>query len=169
MASESSDDFLYFGYGSNMNTERIHIKNPTAKYVTNGYIEDYELAFYVPNGIVGNWGGASGTLDKKIGKKTWGIIWRVGMENLKSLDKQENVPYTYKRYEKDIIAENGDKLKCVVYTINEDVIVKGREKPSPKYIGVIREGAKEHKIPKEYQEWLATIEDNGYEGKVNVP
>ena len=172
MASESSeakDHFLYFGFASNMSTERIHINNPTAKYVTNGYIKDHELTFYVPNGKVGNWGGAAGTLDKKMGKRAWGTIWKVGMENLKSLDKQENVPHAYTRFEKDIIAENGERLKCVVFMMNEDVIVREREKPSPQYIGVVREGAKEHNLPKEYQEWLASIEDNGYEGKVVIP
>ena len=169
MASETGEHFLYFGFASNMNTERIHRNNPTAKYLTNGYIEDYELAFYSPNGKAGSWGGAAGTLDKKIGGKLWGTIWTIGMENVKSLDKQEDVPNTYKRYEKDITAENGDKLKCVMYMMNEEAIVKGRENPSPKYINTIREGAKEHNLPKEYQEWLATIEDNGYQGKVVIP
>ena len=168
MASQNGH-FLYFGFGSNMDTNRIHLSNPTAVYIGNGYIDDYELAFYVPNGKIGGWGGATASLNEVKGKRTWGTIWKIGMENLASLDQQEGVPYIYIRYEETVTNENGAKVKCVVYRFNEAVKVRDGDKPSPKYIKVMREGAMEHNLPKEYQEFLSTIEDNGFDGKVVMP
>ncbi|KAI6653385.1 hypothetical protein LOD99_3604 [Oopsacas minuta] len=172
MASESAykdSHFLYFGFASNMNTTRIHIHNPTAVYIENGYLDDHELAFYVPYGEVGGWGGGSATLNDVKGKRAWGTIWKIGIENLASIDKQESVPNIYNRTVKEITTEKGEKVNCAIFTLNETAKVKEGEKPSPKYIQVIREGAKEHNIPKDYQEWLATIEDNGYNGNVAMP
>ena len=164
MASQETH-FLYFGFGSNMDTNRIKLSNPTAIYIGNGYIDDYELAFYIANGKVGGWGGATATLNEVKGKRTWGTIWKIGMENLASLDKQEGVPYLYIRYKETVTTENGEKVKCVVYRLNEAVKVRDGDKPSKKYIKVMREGAMEHNLPKEYQEYLCNIEDNGYDGK----
>lgn len=40
-----SDTFLYFGYGSNLLTERIHFQNPSAKAIGNAKLDDYKLEF----------------------------------------------------------------------------------------------------------------------------
>ena len=39
------DTFLYFGYGSNLLTERIHYQNPSAKAIGNAKLDDYKLEF----------------------------------------------------------------------------------------------------------------------------
>ena len=44
MASESNT-FYYFAFGSNLLTERIHIKNPSAVMKSVGKVERYTLAF----------------------------------------------------------------------------------------------------------------------------
>ena len=150
-----------------MSTERINISNPSATYMSNGYLDDYKLSFYLPDGKAGGWGGAAATLDNIEGAKAWGTIWRIGKENLESLDKQEGVPFIYKRYEMEIATENGERVNSVIYLMSEGIKVKGL--PSPKYIETIRKGAKEHNLPKEYQEWLGSLEDNGYEGEVKIP
>lgn len=40
--------------------------------------------------------------------------------------------------------------------------------PSPQYLDVIRRGANQNGIPEKYQQWLGSIEDNGYSGEVKI-
>ena len=41
-------------------------------------------------------------------------------------------------------------------------------KPSPHYLKVIRAGAKQSRLPDEYQRYLASIEHNGYDRPVPI-
>ena len=45
MPFSSSNHFLYFAFGSNLLTERIHIKNPSAKFKCVAKLDRYKLAF----------------------------------------------------------------------------------------------------------------------------
>ena len=39
------ETFLYFAYGSNLLTERIHINNPSAKFKSIGFLKKHKLDF----------------------------------------------------------------------------------------------------------------------------
>ena len=42
---KSEDSFLYFGYGSNLSSERIRIQNPSANFVTTALLTGWKLDF----------------------------------------------------------------------------------------------------------------------------
>ena len=152
------DHILYFGYASNTSTDRIRNSAiSTATFVSTGYIDDYKLSFYLANGKIGSWGGAMATLDNSEGSRIWGVIWKAKRDDITGLDKQESVPHDFNRFEKIITTENGEKFYCLLYMMNEEAKLPG--KPSLKYIETLREGAKEHNFPKEYQEMLARVEN----------
>ena len=44
-STASSDHFLYFAFGSNLLTERIHINNPSARFKCVAKLDDYKLTF----------------------------------------------------------------------------------------------------------------------------
>ena len=60
----------------------------------------------------------------------------------------------------------GEQLECRCYQL----VHRGSPdpRPSPQYKSVILRGAKQNGLPSEYQEMLAKIEDNGYEGKLEI-
>ena len=46
--------FLYFGYGSNLLTERIHYQNPSAVSKGAAELKDYKLQFRLPSKVSTN-------------------------------------------------------------------------------------------------------------------
>jgi gamma-glutamylcyclotransferase len=76
--------FLYFAYGSNLLTKRIHINNPSAVRVGIGKLMNYQLDFAKYSE---RWRGASATIVKSDKRHVWGAIWEIGLEHMESLDR----------------------------------------------------------------------------------
>ena len=152
--------FLYFGYGSNLFSERIHINSPSATKISIARLNDYELSF---GNFSKGWGGASATIKPKKGSHVWGVVWEIDMENLPFLDKQEGVPYVYQRLE-DMKVTTPESETVSVLTYH---LVKGLDMapiPSAVYHSIILKGAMEHGLPDEYMKFLQGIKNNGFKG-----
>eukprot|EP00922_Rhytidocystis_sp_ex-Travisia-forbesii_P030665 GHVS01045279.1.p1 GENE.GHVS01045279.1~~GHVS01045279.1.p1 ORF type:complete len:140 (-),score=21.14 GHVS01045279.1:668-1087(-) len=80
--------FLYFSYGSNLSSERIRLKNPSARFVDVAKLEDYKLCF---RGYTENWCGSSASIEPAPGAHTWGVMWELKEEHMATLDAQEAV------------------------------------------------------------------------------
>eukprot|EP00092_Neocalanus_flemingeri_P063501 GFUD01076864.1.p1 GENE.GFUD01076864.1~~GFUD01076864.1.p1 ORF type:complete len:173 (-),score=69.32 GFUD01076864.1:83-601(-) len=159
----ASKTFLYFAFGSNLLTERIHINNPSAVFRTIAKLKDHRLDF---NYFSQRWKGAAATIIPTPDNHVWGVLWELNMEHMETLDQQEGVPTVYNRKMVEVELEDGTKEEAVTY-----FLVKPEEedkRPSFVYKDVIVRGAEEHSIPGEYLEWLRGIEDNGYRGDVKV-
>lgn len=152
--------FLYFGYGSNLFSERIHINSPTAMKISIARLDDYELSF---GNFSKGWGGASATIKPKKGSHVWGVVWEIDLDNLPFLDKQEGVPYVYQRLENmEVTTPECEKISVLTYHL-----VKGLNMdpiPSAVYHSIILKGAMEHGLPDEYVKFLRGIKNNGYKG-----
>ncbi|XP_078034016.1 gamma-glutamylcyclotransferase [Augochlora pura] len=168
-----ANKFLYFAYGSNMLTKRIHINNPTAERKNIGLLKNFRLDFLRYST---RWGGCSATIVPTENYNVWGVIWELHECNLATLDHQEGVANkVYFPLMVDVETPDGQILNCRVYQQcdNPDEHVKLRllpshRKPSPLYINTILEGAKENKIPAEYIKFLETIPHNNYFGKCDI-
>lgn len=94
-----SGKFLYFAYGSNLWSKRIHINNPSAIRIGIGKLkvsktkhltkfsrnfQDYKLDFVTYSN---RWKGASATIEPKKGKYVWGALWEVDKSDLPNLDR----------------------------------------------------------------------------------
>ncbi|XP_063610195.1 gamma-glutamylcyclotransferase-like [Penaeus indicus] len=160
----SCNCFLYFAYGSNLLTERIHINNPSAKMVDIGKLKDFRLDF---NYFSQRWQGAAATIVEDPGNHLYGVLWEIANEDMKHLDKQEGVDHgVYKAIEVDVEASDGKMVKARSYQLIRP-LEKDR-RPSFVYLDVILRGAKENGLPKDYIDFLEGIEHNGYKGKVEV-
>jgi len=178
---EVSDHFYYFGYGSNLLAERLHVLNPSAVYVCNGMITGYRLGF---GGNSKTWGGSAATILEDKGDVVCGVVWKLEREHSLTLDLQES---RYRRLyvdvkilpanDENVAYTNGysaqfSTIHCRTYQmiLPNDGQIENQPPalPSPQYKQVIVTGAKEHKLPLDYRKRLEAMPDNGFPGPALV-
>ncbi|GBN30375.1 Gamma-glutamylcyclotransferase [Araneus ventricosus] len=153
--------FLYFAYGSNMLTQRMHINISSAQFKCIGELKDFKFTFadFYPS-----WKGATAAIAESENDSVWGVVWEISKDQEEILHKQEKgyVPLIL-----PIETELFGKLDCQVFVrfVREEDIGK----PSCIYKTVFVQGAKEHGLPLHYIEKLEAIQDNGYKGPVDIP
>ncbi|XP_058383680.1 gamma-glutamylcyclotransferase [Diceros bicornis minor] len=165
LRSQEAGSFLYFAYGSNLLTERIHLRNPSAAFVGAARLQDFKLDFGNFKGKTSEtWHGGIATIFQSPGDEVWGVVWKMNKSNLSSLDNQEGVKSgTYDPIEVNVYTQEGKKITCRSYQMKSYECAP----PSPQYKKVICMGAKENGLPLEYQKKLNAIEPNDYKGKVS--
>ncbi|XP_030214002.1 gamma-glutamylcyclotransferase [Gadus morhua] len=161
-SSNSSDHFLYFAYGSNLLKERLQKRNPSATFFSVGYLKDYTLKFGWSEhfGDVNNWHGGVATIEESIGEEVWGVVWRMGLENLQTLDDQEGVQEgVYRPLQVNVTTAKGNTV-CRSYQMNDFYPFV----TSPPYKQVVCLGARQHGLPLDYIEKLEAVQTNDYKG-----
>ena len=103
----STDKFYYFAFGSNLLTERIHIKNPSAVQKSVGKVDKYKLAF---GHYSKRWKGEVATIIEDPHSTVYGVIWELHKDHQETLDRQEEVPRVYRKIYVEV-----NILKCLVY------------------------------------------------------
>lgn len=150
--------FLYFAYGSNLLRQRLHLQNPSAKFVAAAELADYKLAFSClgmkPENL--RWKGGAATIQKSIGNSVWGCVWRLGKEHLPTLDRQELV---YDALDVKVTTADNTEYTCRTYQLSERDF---SDKPSPMYMDVIIRGAVQNRLPNHYIQYLQSIETNEF-------
>jgi len=77
-------------------------------------------------------------------------------EQSERLDRTEGVPWgAYRRIQVSVIVRGGEQIAG--FTYQSDGISRGR-KPSPRYIGLLIEGAAQHGLPPDYLDYLRTFD-----------
>uniref|UniRef100_A0A8C9ZL99 Gamma-glutamylcyclotransferase b n=1 Tax=Sander lucioperca TaxID=283035 RepID=A0A8C9ZL99_SANLU len=130
---ENRHTFLYFAYGSNLLKERLQLKNPSATVHCVARLKDYRLVFGNYKGLASDrWHGGVATIEHSPGDEVWGVVWRMSMSDLESLDSQENVTLgAYSPVELSVKTK-GHELNCRTYIMNSCVYAP----PSPQYLQV---------------------------------
>lgn len=164
-SGQGEDTFLYFAYGSNLLTERIHLRNPSATFCCVARLQDFKLDFGNFQGKTSQrWHGGIATIFQSPGDEVWGVVWKMNKSNLSSLDEQEGVESgIYVVIEVKVSTQEGKELTCRSYLMTNYESAP----PSPQYKKVVCMGAKQNGLPLEYQEKLNAIEANDYKGKVS--
>uniref|UniRef100_A0A3B4AAQ2 Uncharacterized protein n=1 Tax=Periophthalmus magnuspinnatus TaxID=409849 RepID=A0A3B4AAQ2_9GOBI len=162
---ETSSTFLYFAYGSNLLKERLTLKNPSATVHCVARLKNFRLVFGNHKGRASErWHGGVATIEHSPGDEVWGVVWRLSVADLESLDSQENVTLgAYSPVELSV-RTRGEDLSCRTYIMNSCVYAP----PSPQYLKVIVMGAAQNGLPQEYQDKLRAIKTNMYEGPLPV-
>ncbi|KAH8355611.1 hypothetical protein KR200_010062 [Drosophila serrata] len=163
--------FLYFGFGSNMLAQRIHIQNPTAVRIGPARLPNYRLDFAFESN---RWDGAVATIVPTQGDDTWGTLWEIDLSNLASIDNQEGVHlgiykpqtvYVKLRNEaKDTPARAyllTQQPESNLYELARDLIPESRQ-PSKTYLQCLVRGAIESDVPEDYVQRLRSIKHNGH-------
>ncbi|XP_043921023.1 gamma-glutamylcyclotransferase [Protopterus annectens] len=161
-----ANHFFYFAYGSNMLRQRIQLKNSSATVCYIAKLPDFELVFGDHKGKSNTrWYGGVASITQSVGKEVWGVVWKINIEDLESLDGQESVDKgVYSPTEVTVYTEAGQELICRTYQMNDCI----RSLTSPQYKKVICLGAEQNGLPDAYLEKLYATETNGYIGPVSL-
>ncbi|XP_014834787.1 PREDICTED: gamma-glutamylcyclotransferase-like isoform X3 [Poecilia mexicana] len=130
---ENNQTFLYFAYGSNLLKERLQLKNPSATVYCVARLKDYKLVFGNYKGLASDrWHGGVATIEDSPGDEVWGVVWRMSISDLESLDNQENVMLGAYRPVELSVKTKGQDISCRTYIMNSCVYAR----PSPQYLQV---------------------------------
>ena len=144
----------YFGYGSNMNRgifEDRRGMRPLERRIVR--LENYCLCFNLPIGP-GERGVAN--LEPRVGAHTWGVAYLITTVQSEHLDRTEGVPKGgYRRIPVSIAVARGEPIAAFTYQSERTRL--GR-KPSPRYMGLLIEGALHHGLPADYIDYLRSFE-----------
>lgn len=121
----TGDYIYYIAYGSNMNIEQMGFRCPDSWVVGTGYLEDYQLEFYL-----------HATVEPKVGARVPVVVWNISKEDEKNLDRYEGVPSYYTKEKAKVTLSDGREITGLIYIMNE----KRMNTPSLQYLQGIREG-----------------------------
>ena len=155
--------FQYFGYGSNMLTDKLKRKDrcPSAVKIDVARTNEYTLKFHKVSTAVSDQGirdeSGKGDMAPKESEtdELYGVVFSIDETQADNLDSAEGLGDGYEK--KDIVVEGINKgpLRVVAYyatDINEDL------KPYHWYKGQTVDGAKEHGLPAEYIKKIEAFE-----------
>lgn len=141
----------YFAYGSNMSHQQMAERCPGALFVGAVRLDGYAFIY---DGYAEWRKGAVGNVVPRKGAHVWGGLYEMTPENVARMDRYEDVPVSYQRYD-DLTVHTADGTE---YT---NVLVYRRApqepgRPSDAYRTTILAGAKDCGLPVEYVSMLAS-------------
>jgi hypothetical protein len=144
----------YFAYGSNMLSERLKARCPSARACGTACADGYTLSFTKKSSD----GSGKATLYTEAGRQAFGVVFELDEDDLKNLDKAEGVGNGYDRiggYWVRVQA-SGEQMKTVTYLASPEYIDQSL-KPYDWYLSLVLAGARQHGLPSEYIEALAAV------------
>lgn len=143
--SMNMSDKLYFAYGSNLNLadfdawcRRNGFRQSLLKYHSNARLPNYDLAFTL---YAASRKGGVLDLRPSVGRLVPGVLFEVGEEGWKAIDKKEGVPTAYERLAVTVINALEQTVEAITYQVCE-----GKKSPfvvpDKSYIEIVRQGLK---------------------------
>jgi gamma-glutamylcyclotransferase (GGCT)/AIG2-like uncharacterized protein YtfP len=144
----------YFAYGSNLcRATFVERRRMSPLETRRGRLDGYRLCFDLPVGP-GERGVANLAADPD--GATWGACYLLDPAACDHLDRTEGVHAGYyRRLDVTVVTDDGSHLRAFAYQGAKTV--PGR-KPSPRYLGLLLDGAREHGLPAEWIRYLETLE-----------
>ncbi len=144
----------YFAYGSNMHTERLLARCPSAKCTGIAKIHRYKLSLNKPSSD----GSAKANVIYTGSAKdiVWGVTYEISRKEVKLLDKCEGVPVHYTRRKCRLTDYYGNRTRGWIY-IAKDIYKSSPALPYVDYMAHIVKGAKQNRLPIYYVMQLEAI------------
>jgi len=151
---EHDSRLWYFAYGSNLHRSIFIEQRKIQPLATRwGWLEDHRLCFNIPIGP-GERGVAN--IEPETGVRTYGALYLLSREQVEHLDRTEGVNFgIYRRLPVDVLTESAERVVAFAYQSSRTTT--GR-KPSPRYMRLLVEGARQHGLPATYVEFLERFE-----------
>lgn len=154
LKTSANNTFLYFAYGANMLSRRLHAldRAPSAVAIDTGFVQGRRFSF----GKVSRDGSGKCDLEAtgNLKDRAYGVLFKINAKEKLRLDEAEGLRAGYAEANIQIVTATG---VCTALTY----VAAYREDPLPPYqwykASVIA-GAVEHGLPAEYVEWLRTFE-----------
>ncbi|KAM7539102.1 hypothetical protein Aperf_G00000053749 [Anoplocephala perfoliata] len=165
-ASMTSSIFYYFAYGSNLLSHRLHLYNPSAKFIGVGRLVNHRLIFCLHESI-SSWGRGSAvaSIEPRPNDDVFGAVWSIAEADKLRLDAQECVPWLYRPVNIAVLLQNqNSSLNCRSYIM----LSHAPGLPSPFYLDIILRGAVQSGLPSDYVDKLRRFKYNEYLGECRV-
>lgn len=153
----SGSTFLYFGYGSNMLTQRLTARCPSARPVGPVCAPGYEMGFNVQSED----GSSKAGLTAKAGGVAWGVLYEILVSEQPILDHFEHVPVLYTREQIEVAEEPGGELVMAVTYIPRPEHLTSDMVPYDWYKALCHGGAKQHRLPADAIKSIAGVPATG--------
>jgi hypothetical protein len=144
---EKPDHFLYFGYASNLKTsiveERVGSK---IQDYTAGRLQDYGFRFNKKNSD----GTARANILFSESEDVYGVVYQIDQ---KFRDKLLQTEPGYQLINL-LIETSGGNIEALTFVSDSD---DENIHPSKEYLDTILQGAKEHKLPEEYTDFIRSL------------
>jgi len=154
MSDETQAQARYLAYGSNMNRAIFESgRGMRPIQAQPALLENYRLRF---NLAIGPGERGVANLEAQTSACTWGVLYLITVEQSEHLDRTEGVHRgAYRRIPVSPIVDGSEQIAA--FTYRSDRISLGR-RPSPRYIGLLIEGAVQHGLPPGYLRYLRSFE-----------
>jgi hypothetical protein len=144
-----SRSLLYFAYGSNMSTRRLHERVATAIPLGAAHVEGWEMRF----GKRSVDGSGKCTLMKSPGAVAHGVLFEIPVAERGQLDETEGPGYRTT----EVLAQlNGSTLSSFSYVVNAGWF-DAALRPYGWYLDLVVAGAREHGLPERYVSRLSRV------------
>lgn len=114
------EEFLYFGYGSNISEEQMENRCPGAKAMCVARLDGFRVVERLYADV-----------EPVEGGKVFGLVYEMNQEHLKSLDKYEGYPKRYTRVERDVCTLDGNTVSAIVYEMTPETMEERSGKKYP--------------------------------------
>lgn len=145
---------LYFGYGSNMLTERLRQRVPGAQPVGIGQLAGRRLAFQKASTD------GSGKCDIPVSANpadvVQGVLFNIPVSEMRALDKAEGLGSGYELATVEVTVSGGAKVESTSYVASADKI-DPKLAPYDWYKDLVLAGAQQHSLPAVYQAAIAAV------------
>lgn len=142
----------YFGYGSNMLTQRIQARVPSAKLAHTAILDGYTLQFH-KRSRDGS-GKCNIVSSPARNARIHGVVFDVSSADLEALDEAEKRGRGYRR--RDVVVQGPERpIEAFAY-VAQPAYVDNALLPYDWYHALVLAGAREHGLPSEY---ISQIED----------
>lgn len=130
----------YFAYGSNMLTERLRARVPSARPIGAGWAEGWALGFGKRSLDLSG----KATIARDAAARLDGVLFEIAVADLDILDAYEGPGYA--RFPIEVLTRSGGMVVAQVYVGRPDYLDPGLP-PYDWYLGLILEGARRHGLP----------------------
>ena len=113
----------------------MKIRCPDAVKICSATLYNYRLVFRGP-----------ADLEQENGFKTVGGLWEISSDDEENLDSYEGYPYCYRKEMVEVVKENGEKIKAMIYLMNDG----GYAYPNDYYLNVVVKGFQDFQLPVHY-------------------
>lgn len=141
----------YFAYGSNLLSERLCRRVPSARALGPACLPGYRLRFNLQGGD----GSAKCNIEPAPGRKVWGVAWSLNAAERSSLDAAESLGEAYGA--ETVNVQLAGHARSAFTYVGLPVRLDSRLTPYAWYKAFVVAGAHEHALPPEYVARLARV------------
>jgi len=159
---------LYFAFGSDMLEERVKRgSSKRARKVGVARIDEMQFTYSIFSKV---WRGAVANLVPNAGSEAWGVVYQFPEVDIPALDAQKGIDKDDPKYEKiEVNFDGAIRGKAFTYVVRPEkrglsTTMRGSH-PSVQYRNCILKGAEEANLPKNYIDFIVSLEDNGIQFK----